>query len=296
MMNNFHVTSQSKYFNKEDQYKVKNQFLKKCLGYGDNDLKGFSWGKGVGYAFLTFFTEQALNFRRFPNHMDRIWSEPSFPRANLREFNDLTSDEINEIIEEVRTIYSHTQLKLQEKELNEIQVIRRIRFKEDYPSGFYFGPFKNHAQLLFDLKSAAEYVGLDTIQIEMDILNSFGEGAYSGPISIYAKIKAEDVFYCHELLDLGNDHLEPCEWVIINKDPKGNVKIPVTWIQAEPKHDLATPLFESKDEAHELLNNIHLFRFPQQRGWTNRWVNKYDYSQEKRSFLQKLFGLFYLKL
>jgi len=290
MVNNFHVTFQSKYFKKEDQYKVKNQFLKRCLGYGDNDLRGFSWGKGVGYAFLTFFTEQALSFRRLPNHVDRIWSEPSFPRTNLKEFNDLTSDEINEIIEEVRTIYSHTQLKLQEKELDEVQVIRRIRFKEDYPSGFYSGPLRNHAQLLFDLKLAAEYVGQDSIQIEMDILNSFGEGAYSGPISIYAKIKSEDVFYCHDLLDLGEDNLESGEWVIINRDPKGIVTIPVTWIQAEQKHDLATPIFESRDEAHELLNNSHLFRFPRQRGWTNQWVKKYDYSPVKRSFFEKLFG------
>jgi hypothetical protein len=289
-MNNFHVTFQSKYFNKEDQYKVKNQFLKRCLGYGDNDLRGFSWGKGVGYAFLTFFTEQALSFRRLPNHIDRIWSEPSFPRTNLKEFNDLTSDEINEIIEEVRTIYSHTQLKLQEKELDEVRVIRRIRFKEDYPSGFYSGPLRNHAQLLFDLKLAAEYVGQDSIQIEMDILNSFGEGAYFGPISIYAKIKSEDVFYCHDLLDLGEDNLESGEWVIINRDPKGIVTIPVTWIQAEQKHDLATPIFESRDEAHELLNNSHLFRFPRQRGWTNQWVKKYDYSPVKRSFFEKLFG------
>ncbi|MEI1679981.1 hypothetical protein V8P49_01995 [Acinetobacter baumannii] len=289
-MNNFHVTFQSKYFKKEDQYKVKNQFLKRCLGYGDNDLRGFSWGKGVGYAFLTFFTEQALSFRRLPNHIDRIWSEPSFPRTNLKEFNDLTSDEINEIIEEVRTIYSHTQLKLQEKELDEVRVIRRIRFKEDYPSGFYSGPLRNHAQLLFDLKLAAEYVGQDSIQIEMDILNSFGEGAYFGPISIYAKIKSEDVFYCHDLLDLGEDNLESGEWVIINRDPKGIVTIPVTWIQAEQKHDLATPIFESRDEAHELLNNSHLFRFPRQRGWTNQWVKKYDYSPVKRSFFEKLFG------
>jgi len=80
------------------------------------------------------------------------------------------------------------------------------------------------------LKDCAQIAGRNTIQFEMDTLNSFGdEGAYKhlSDVTIEHEFPAKDVLYCSNLVESKNrsNLMENGEWIIINRSPTGLVEL-----------------------------------------------------------------------
>jgi hypothetical protein len=296
----FEVSRQSELFQDCEKYKVKSEFLKRCLAFHngfDGHLAGFAWDKMDGYVFLTFFTEEALGFRRYPYFADRVCGEHNIKESAFKIFNALSDKEISEIIEEVRCIYDHTQAALKKVDIKTVNVTRAIGRNEQSLS---YGKNKydyeqirredaSQAQKLYTLKKAAEFMQIDEVKCEMDSLNSFGENEYHGVIQLNATINASDIFYCYELLEIEGYNLEKKEWVVINKDPKGLVNIPIRTIEAYEKHDFLEPFFENDDDANVLLNSPFVLRLPQHRRFMNPSYSKVKPRMAKKTFLHRLF-------
>lgn len=298
----FEVSRQSELFKDCEKYKVKSEFLKRCLAFNngcDGHVAGFAWDKMDGYVFLTFFIEQALGFRRYPYFADRVCSNHKIKESSFKIFNALSDKEIGEIIEEVRCIYNHTQAALKKVDIKTVNVTRAIgrnekrkripKEKFDYDYEQTRREDVSQAQKLYSLKKAAEFMKIEVVQCELDSLNSFGENEYRGIIQLNATINAGDIFYCYELLELERDHLETNEWVVLNKDTKGFVNIPINIIEVDEEHDFFEPFFENDDDAKKLLNSPLVLRFTQHRYFTNPSYAKAKPTLVKKTFFQRLF-------
>lgn len=285
----FTVTRQHELFKTFKKYEVKHPFLCKCLGDGNRsggDIQGFRNYKGDGYIFLTYFVEQALGFRRYPFYSDRVVSSNTILPA-INQFNNLTTEDIDSIIEEVKNIYEHVQNALRITGLDKVKLIRRIKNEKTDES---FHAECGQATHLYQLKIAAELLNLNTVQVEADILNSFGEGAYQGEISLYAEINPTNIFYCHELVNLSapNQHLETGEWVVLNRDPRGIINLPIKWIQ-EPKFSHSYEPFISIEDAKKILENPSILRLPQMSSISNK---KHLHTKLTRRKKQSFLSLF----
>ena len=108
-----------------------------------------------------------------------------------------------------------------------------------------FDRSEGYAELLFKLKSACEIAGRETLRIEMDVLNSYGDDSgYSHyPVRIAKSVRAEDILYCSNLIrsrarGYGGEPrsaVESGEWVVINRSHDGVVEIPIADIQLNTK-------------------------------------------------------------
>lgn len=286
----FTVTKQRELFKTFHKYEVKHPFLCKCLGDGNKnggDIRGFRNYKGDGYIFLTYFVEEALGFRRYPFYSDRVVSSRKIIPA-INQFNNLTTKDIDSIIEEVKNIYEHVQNALRITGLDKIKLIRRIKNERtDESLHAEYG----QATHLYQLKMAAELLNRKEVQVEMDILNSFGEGDYKGSeISLYAEINPTDIFYCHELVNLSapNQHLETGEWVVLNRDPRGIIKLPIKWIQ-EPRFSPPYEQLTSIEDAKKILENPSIIRLPRISSISNK---KELHTCLRKRKKQSIFGLF----
>jgi len=117
----FEVTRQNDYWPRfssvDHKYYINNDMLADCIGIGSGSLhrsdrvSGFNYGKGLGYALLTYFVSQALGFRRLPFFEDRIYSRyiNNDGQKILENSLQLNENDIYEIVEEVKNIYLHTQ-------------------------------------------------------------------------------------------------------------------------------------------------------------------------------------------
>ncbi|WP_436897721.1 hypothetical protein [Acinetobacter gyllenbergii] len=299
----FTLTKQSNIFSECDKYIVKNEFLKQCMafhnGFGNN-VTGFAFQKGDGYLFLTFFIEQALGFRRYPFHADRVYSFINIREYPLDKFDFLSEDEVEEIIEEVKQIYNHTQAVLKAKGINSVNVTRAIGLDDPEHVKERHRNIKieqmrredfTQAANLFYAKKAAEFLNKDTIQCSLDTLNSFGENEYKGSIQLNLNVKASDIFYCHDLLDISPHHLERCEWVVINKHPKGFVDLHIDSIEVTKDKDFFEPDFNSSEEAAKYLEIPVYFNFPKNRKLFNRRISAFKKIEppKKKSFWKSIF-------
>ncbi|HGZ7313827.1 TPA: hypothetical protein ACOL2D_003193 [Vibrio parahaemolyticus] len=252
----FEVTRQTKYWPRnsslDHKYYIKNEMLADCIGIGSgsrnrpNRVSGFNYGKGLGYAYLTYFVSQALGFRRLPFHEDRFYGKYIHKKHwhNSENALVLDADDIHEIVEEVKLIYQHTQKKLKEASLTTVKLRREIAANET-----------GYAETIIKLKDCAELLGRETIQFDMDTLNSFGdEGAYKhlADVTIEHEFPAEDILYCSNLVESkdGRDLMESGEWVVINRSPTGLVELPVGSIKYDSnnwgnKHEITHESAES---------------------------------------------------
>lgn len=90
---------------------------------------------------------------------------------------------------------------------------------------------------IIKIKKAAELLGLNSIDVEMDTLNSFGdEGEYSGEVFLKMNIPARDVLYCSRLIgDRPGESrtVESGEWVVLNRSPTGVTPLPLSDLQVD---------------------------------------------------------------
>ncbi|WMU73327.1 hypothetical protein OQ483_02495 [Enterobacter bugandensis] len=213
------------------KYIVQDPLLSGCIGMGRansanySKVQGFNCGKDFGYALLSYFASRALNISRIPFCEDRIYN--SFHLRNKHEDEILLSldeERVNEICNEIREIYKHTQQCLQQAGLDSVKLRRELRGKHT----------SKYIEHLIVRKAASETLGKDHLHIEMDSLNSFGDaGEYLGLISLQLKIPAKDILYCYSFIESKHTKswlVEPGEWVVLNRSPTGVVKLPTSSI------------------------------------------------------------------
>ncbi len=148
---------------------------------------------------------------------------------------------LQNIIDEIKAIHSHTQNQLYLSGLDKYIILHR-RIYGEYASKITF------------LKKACETLGLKTLKLPIDILNSYGddEGYLHFPITIYHQIPINDVFTCNNLLAARNSYnkgaLELGEWLIINRNPTGFIEIPLGNIQINSDEFNITELYKRELE------------------------------------------------
>ncbi|MFA1677227.1 hypothetical protein ACDY97_32125 [Rhizobium mongolense] len=191
---------------------------------------GFTWTKGIGYAFLTFFVQKAFGVHRFPFFPDRVFEDhpsPGNQRIIVEAVQSLTPARINAICDELVSIYRRTQTLLKDKGLSEVHLKRMINVIQDRPTAQ-----DSYAQTIMRLKKAAQATGQAAVQFEMDILNSWGDdGGYPHyPIMLLKTVPATDVLYFSNMIAtrdpsdyMHKDAVEPGEWVVMNRSSTGLV-------------------------------------------------------------------------
>lgn len=239
----FEVTRQNEYWptgsdemellEKKYRYYVKSSVLANCMGQGnfptceEERIWGFRREKSDGYALLTYFVAQALNFRRLPFYEDRIYAryrDENDRKASEKLFN-ITQADVDEISKEFKEIYNHTQEKLKSAGLTKVKLRREI-----HDDG------TDYTRKLLELIKCTELLNKETISFEMDMINSYGdEGAYThnSVITIKHEIPASDILYCSNLVGVEGDYdfVETGEWVVLNRSLNGIVEIPIASIK-----------------------------------------------------------------
>lgn len=231
-------------------FNIKDDLLYGLITYGDGlerefrPFSGFTRNKGIGYAFLAFLVSRALNLYRLPFTPDRVYSQLPWGdeiNKNLSKLlNSLTPERVEQICDEIRALYKHTQKMLTQAGLDEVVLTRRI-YDSDVRSGLSYD--QNYATQIVRRKAKAQHFEEKTIRFEMDTLNSFGDdGGYSHyPVTLEFRVPATDILYCANFIasrdnksgDYWIKHkyaVEPGEWVAINRNPNGIVEIPIEQI------------------------------------------------------------------
>lgn len=237
------LTSQSSLFPSKEWggedhcYYIQDDLLFDCIGNGGEAegmglVSGFSKDKKTpGFSLLTFFIAKVFNIHRLPGCHDRT-QVGTFDNYSLTGFEKeiegvlplLSRERVESICAELGAIYEHTQNKLATKGLSYVRIRREYRYDDDY------------ARSLYRLKESAELLGLDALQFDMDIINSYGcEGAYdTGGVFITEEVPIKDVLYCSSLV--GNREgkiktMESGEWVVLNRSLNGVVSKPSSCIE-----------------------------------------------------------------
>lgn len=217
-------------------FRIEDDFLYSCITYGEGLEKkpfhGFTWTKGIGYAFLTFFAQKAFGVYRFPFFPDRVFERhPSEENQKviIEAVQSLTPERIDAICDELVRIYNYTQSLLRDENLSEVHLKRMIVDLRDRPVSR-----DTYAQTVMRLKKAAKATGQSTVQFEIDILNSWGDdGGYPHyPVMIRQTIPAADVLYFSNMIANRDNSIhthraavEPGEWVVLNRSPTGVIEI-----------------------------------------------------------------------
>lgn len=231
------------------QFHIKDELLYKAITYGDGlpspavqrAIVSFTVQKGPGYAMLVFFARQALGLYRLPYCEDRILSDWLFAQSReqvLEYAMTLSRERISAIVDEVQQLYGHTQAKLREAGVDNVTLVRRLYDGQPTSASTF------EKQHLSVVKHACEMLGRDTIELDMDTLNSFTceEGTYPDrQVELRLNIPARDVLYCTNLIATRDKDqptraaVETREWVIINRSASGTVKIPVSAVTVDPE-------------------------------------------------------------
>lgn len=206
------------------KYQVKNKILEGLIGnYSKIDenltLKGFTTGKGIGTTILTYLVKVAFNIHRFP-----LWEDRHFT-TELHTFmeghekleqvftNDIFLANHDEMIREMKDIYSHTQNALNQeyKDQNFVKLYRNLHGK--------------YAAILLQLKNQAIEQNQKTIRISADILNSFTDnpGTYGKDVHIIIDVPKHDILYYSLVF---NGIIESNEFIVLNRAKDGLIEIP----------------------------------------------------------------------
>ncbi|WP_236720697.1 hypothetical protein [Serratia marcescens] len=214
----------SLYTNKK--YNVTNKLLARCIGTGRLKgevrchFSGFNGRKHIGYVLLTLFLRRVFSPTVLSH--ERIFDRfRHYERESLEIYNSLNDCDLNEIFQEVQEIYEHTQYHLNGIGGNSVLLGRKLQGE--------------YADKIISLKKSAEMSGINSVSIEMDVLNSFNDNdEYYGRVQLLLDIPISDILYCHNLID--SEHVscmlvEPHEWVVINRSPTCVVSVPISSIK-----------------------------------------------------------------
>ncbi|EJG0970251.1 TPA: hypothetical protein ACMDSS_004462 [Vibrio parahaemolyticus] len=249
----------------DHRYYIESDLLANCIGYGHaagaekpGQIAGFSWSKhSLGYVLLGYLAERALGFRRLPFCMDRIehWAISQQETQCSSFLDEFSEEKILEAVEELNKVYAHTQRKLKEANIDMICLTRQIQRSDASNRS------KGYAESLMRIKDAAEIVGLDEVEFEMDTLNSyssFGSYEHWADVTIKHEVSAKDILYCEALIGRQGvtSFAESGEWVAINRSPTGIVKLPVSAISYDKNRWYDTIPITTESEAERVLSQI----------------------------------------
>lgn len=208
-------------------YIIKNKYLKALItNYTkfDDGLKinGFTHGKGVGTAVLTYLVKCSFNIHRFPMWEDRHFTNEFYKYNAFYELEKIFNhkeflENFDAMINEIRELYKYTQNLLDEKYVEDnVTLIRNI--SHDY------------AAVLLQLKNNAINKNEEFIEISTDILNSFTDNpnTYYKDAHIEINVPKKYILYFDEVFD--RDIMESEEFVVFNTNSTGLLKIPVNSI------------------------------------------------------------------
>ncbi|MFY2068421.1 hypothetical protein ACOTDQ_06665 [Achromobacter xylosoxidans] len=260
---------------KKQQFVIHDEIIQGALMWStrlDNGehMHGVWYSKqSTGYALLTFLVRQALGLYRFPYCEDRILSSPLVDSSKVSIktlLPDLTPTRVKKMIEETYNLYLHTQKNLTEAGLKTVTLGRRL-----YSSPGSRTPINNYGHTIIAAWQSAKTLGLETIDINMDSLNQFGDdGAYAHyPISLHMSIPASDILCCSNLVksmespgsgfsDRGG---EPGEWLVINRSPTGAITVPIEAVRFDANKLQPWDYYKNPDHARKFLNEytpIHI--------------------------------------
>ncbi|MGO4317818.1 hypothetical protein [Agrobacterium sp. MCAB5] len=286
-------------------FRIEDDLLYACITYGDGlasrPVEGFTWTKGMGYAFLTFFVQRALHVYRFPFFPDRVFEHsPSKDKEKVivEIVKTLTPQRIDAISDELLRLYEHTQSLLRDKSIHIVHLKRMVREIRDHPTAG-----ESYAQTIMRLKRAAQAAGKETIAFELDVINSWGDdGGYPHyPIMIQRIIPTADILYFSNMIasrEVGTyaDRfaVEPGEWVVLNRSPTGLVDFAVNDIVFDETVYQEIPGWRSKTY-ETFLENHSPFPFRKAARINERWVHgssgwRLTAKGRWRLFLYSLFG------
>jgi len=253
MAKEFEITKQYELFPKdklpEIAFQIENDILYDCIGRGrdgiygkDRIIRGFNSVKGDGYALLVYFAMQVLGVSRLPFCQDRVFTKGLWQQEPFRNFltNDLTDSVVEEIIHEVRALYDHVQSAFKQKGIKTVNLRREIHRHDGCESDYCGVHNDGYAERIVMLKKSAELLGMEEVEINMDVLNSFGdEGEYWKGLTLRLEIPVTDVLYCSNLIaDREGEEkhtVETGEWVVVNRSLTGVVGIPTDSIVVDDK-------------------------------------------------------------
>lgn len=224
------------------RFELKDPLLRRLLLLGEPTPPGqptlVAWpvGKLLGAALLTWFVQQALGIRRLPFCEDRLLSSVSrYERPSLLAvLEDLTPARVETILDEVRRLYAHTQEQLRLKGVGEVNLRRHIDELEPVSgdlgrAALHAGAqHRGQAGQFAQLRLAADALGRETVDLDMDTLNSWGDdGGYAyRAVHLYCTVPAADILLATELVGGAERGLESGEWIVINRSPTGVVSVP----------------------------------------------------------------------
>lgn len=237
------------------KYKFRNNILEGLIGrYVNLDknltIQGFTYAKGIGTTILTYLVKSAFNIHRFPLWEDRHFTKELHTCMNghdkLKQVfeNDIFLEYHDDIIEEIKEIYSYTQSFLNEeyKDQNYVKLYRNLEGE--------------YAAILLQLKNQAIIENKTTIKISTDILNSFTDnpGTYGKDVHIEIDVPKQDVLYYANIFDYGV--MESEEFVILNNSKDGLIEIPVERIfkSYNDYDETRWRLHECKDQKYYYCN------------------------------------------
>lgn len=226
--------------NHKNMYTVKNKFLRAIMGNYtksqldlnvDYDIEGLTHGKGAGSTILTYIVKKAFNIHRLPFYEDRHFTNSSgdaiihgYGERTLEKVLkcDMFLNNIDDMTEELKDIYSFTQKKLDEIYPNQdyVELIRNVE--------------GGYAATLLQLKNNAQETSSVYIKIETDTVDCFtnNPGKYYKHACYRKKIAKEDILYFDKVLDNNLEILiEYNEYIVMNRDIKGLREIPINGIE-----------------------------------------------------------------
>jgi len=239
-----------------------------------------STGKGLGSALLTHFTKVMLNIHRLPYCEDRHFSNEMAYSQNdnaINILNKLDTLTVKDITTELKEVYDFTQNQLSKIEY--ITLSRKVHNSKD----------TNYGDLLYKLKMYSELLGIDSINIEMDILNSFGDDNCYGhfPVNINLKVPKKNILYTHRFMD--KEIVEEGEWIIINDSANGIVNIPTSSIIIDNEESFKKIVISNNIEhARDFINQYNGFHLRLHNNLYRTWNNTYRGKIIKPTFKTRL--------
>lgn len=269
---------------KDNRFFVQNKLLKAMISYGtindDIPYYGISRGKGLGSALLTYFTKKILNIHRLPYCEDRHFTNEfhSIRDEHVSKIlNKLDDSTIQEITKELDEIYKFTQHQL--SEVDYVTLSRKV----------HNSTHSNYGDLLYKLKKYSELLEIDSINIEMDILNSFGDDDCYGhfPVNLNVNIPKKNILYSHKFMD--KDIVESGEWVVINDSTNGVVNIPISSIIIENEESFKDiKINDNLEHARDFLAQYNRFHLRVHNNLFRTWNKTYRGEVIKPTFKTRL--------
>lgn len=217
-------------YNIENKFTFSNQMLHEAIAWSNSEVPrkhfrgGYSQAKGgAAYIFLVMCAREAFNIRRHPSYEDRYLTE--FSRENLDFLNRVSDKEIIEGAKELQKLWEFGQKHIMDSRIT----LKRNIYNPDNKSE------QQYASNILAEKMHAVKNKLDHISIEMDTINGFtkcGNAAYGG-VELEFSFDKEDILFFGDTIA----YAETDEWVVLNRDPRGLVSIPVENINCASEKD-----------------------------------------------------------